>query len=85
MIAAAPSSASLSLAPMVPSSPSTDSPTACAVSVTFLEIAMFSSNGSIDPSIITEVKPYWMAVRISSYLPPWSQWMAIGTEPCAHG
>ena len=66
MMAAAPSSASPSVSPIVPSSPSTDRPTACAASATFLVSAMFSSNGSIEPSIITEVKPVRIAVRICS-------------------
>ena len=61
MICAAPSSASLSVLPIVPSSPSTETPTAWAASTTFLVMATFSSNGSIEPSIITEVKPAWIA------------------------
>jgi hypothetical protein len=41
----------------VPSSALHRQAEACAESVTFLEIATFSSNGFSEPSIITEVKP----------------------------
>ena len=51
---------------MVPSSPSTDRPTACAVSTTFLVIATFSSNGCIDASIMTDVNPSWIAASTCS-------------------
>jgi hypothetical protein len=50
----------------VPSSASTDRPTACAVSTTLRVRATLSANGSIDPSIITEVNPIRIAVRISA-------------------
>ncbi|MNU10314.1 hypothetical protein D3C72_2573970 [compost metagenome] len=63
---ATPASACSSSLPMVPSSPSTDSPTACAASTVRRVMATFSSYGSIEPSIITEVKPIWIAVSICS-------------------
>ena len=66
MMASLPLSASLSVLPIVPNSASTDTPTVCAESTTFRESAMFSSKGSIEPSIITDVKPVLIAVSISS-------------------
>ena len=40
---------------------------------------MFSSKGSAEPSIMTEVKPSWMARMMLSMLSPWSMWMTKGT------
>ena len=41
--------------------------------------ATFSSNGSAEPSAITDVKPAWMAERIVSKLEQWSRCIATGT------
>jgi hypothetical protein len=67
------------LAPIVPSSASTDTPSAWAASVTARESATFSSKGIIEASIITDVKPYRKASSICSKVAPWSQCTAIGT------
>ena len=40
---------------------------------------MFSSNGSAEPSIMTEVKPQWTARMMLSMLSPWSIWITNGT------
>ncbi len=52
--------------PIVPSSPSTCTPTACAASTTLRVRATFCSKGSSEASIMTEVNPAWIAVMICS-------------------
>src|SRR5690606_7199012 len=52
----------------------------CAISTTFFVTATFSSNDSIDLSIITDVKPLWIATTACSNEAPWSQWIATGTD-----
>ena len=60
-ISSEPVSPYLSETPIVPSSASTDTPTAWAARTTREVSAMFSSKGAKDLSIMTEVKPLWIA------------------------
>ena len=43
-------------------------------------MAIFSSNGSNDPSIMTELNPQWTARMMLAKLSPWSMWITNGTE-----
>ena len=68
---------SSSIPARVPSSASTDTLCWCANSATCLLIFMFSSNGSLLASIMTDEKPISIARLHMSKLPPWSRCNAI--------
>ncbi|MNH43936.1 hypothetical protein D3C79_1059610 [compost metagenome] len=71
--------------PSTPSSPSTETPHEWAISVTrrvtstlySYEAGVLASSSS-EPSIITEVKPYWMAVAQVAGPLPWSWCIQTG-------
>ena len=56
--------------PMVPSSPSTQTPTACATRTACLVAATFSAKGLSEPSSMTEVNPARIATRTWSRVAP---------------
>lgn len=68
------------MSPMVPSSPSTDTPTMWQYFTTSAVFSMFSCSGRCEASIITEVKPQCTARMMLSMLSPWSMWITNGTE-----
>ncbi len=70
---------SSSTPPILPSSASTDTLLGWATSTTFCTMAMFSSKGSLEPSIITAVKPWRMHCTTCEKLVPWSKLRATGT------
>ena len=55
---------------MVPSSPSTQTPTACATRTACLVAATFSAKGLSEPSSMTEVNPARIATRTWSRVEP---------------
>ena len=68
---------SSSIPASLPSSASTTTPLLWAYSTTCLVRAIFSSNGNLEPSIITDVNPsstHFLHISKSS---PWSRWRQI--------